>query len=136
MCFVAAVVFPSSSFGYIFFFFVAILYYLFRLIRQFGNVYLELLSIAIEKCVILDACDNVVAQANDVGVSSIRMSVNDDATLERTSLTNKSKKIRQIGSFHGIPRNLFEYLIRKHRSIYFQVIMLLFKIMYLQNIKH
>ncbi|KAH3771960.1 uncharacterized protein LOC127845388 [Dreissena polymorpha] len=129
MCFVAVVVFPSSSFGYLFFV-VAILYYVTRLIRSFGNVYLELLSIAVEQSVVSESHIKSSAYEN----TSQKVPYDDTVCgndVQNTSGTPPGTTIhrtRQRKNLRGIPRSLFEYLINKHRPLYLHVLKLLLSI--------
>lgn len=135
LCFVAVIVFPTSSFGYIFFL-VAILYYLFRLTGGFGNVYLDLLSIAVDKSSQLDEqvnsvqvhdgtleVSNVLTMFRNIRINDIAIDVPRN-TFDRMLETHKAGKVRTRGNMTGIPRTLFNYLIQKHRPVYIQVLKL------------
>ncbi|KAH3772008.1 hypothetical protein DPMN_173339 [Dreissena polymorpha] len=106
------------------------LYYITRLIRSFGNVYLELLSIAVEQ--------SVVSEFNIKSSAYENKSLNDpyDGKMCENDVQNVSEtppgitihRTRQRKNLRGIPRSLFEYLIQRHRPTYFQVLKLLFNI--------
>lgn len=137
-CFIAVIVYPSLSFGYLFFF-IVLLYYLFRLFRDFGDGYLELLSTAVERSVDLEYNVNYVSVYNSqLVVSNVRVhpihsikinNVTIDVpqntlqTIQHNSLN--SGKIKQRRNTYGIPKTLFNFLVHKYRPMHIQFLRLL-----------
>lgn len=138
-CFIAVIVYPSLSFGYLFFF-IVLLYYLFRLFRDFGDGYLELLSTAVERSVELEYNINCVRVfSNQLVVSNVRVhpihsikinnvtldvSQNNLQLIQRNCL--KQGKIKKKGNAYGIPKKLFNFLVQKYRPMHIQILKLTF----------
>ncbi|XP_045192352.2 uncharacterized protein LOC123548840 [Mercenaria mercenaria] len=139
LCFISVIMYPSYSFGYIFFF-TASLYFCFRQIRQFGEVYTNLLSTAVE------ISDSIEGYANNVSFSNGRLSLSNvryenlkdiringklldvSQNMLRTVFLHENLKIREKNNILGIPRKLFEHLIKKFRPIHHKVLSLVFKV--------
>ncbi|XP_052815778.1 uncharacterized protein LOC128242600 [Mya arenaria] len=143
-CFVAVVFMPSASFGYLFFF-VVLLYYIVHLVKGFGEVYLELLSTGIERSLDLDAHVNHVSyQDGHLLISNVRapnirsIRVNNthidvpQNSLEKIKATSDvARHTRQVNSVHGIPKELFEYLVKKYRPVHIQLLKLIFQLTFI-----
>ncbi|XP_052819310.1 uncharacterized protein LOC128245112 [Mya arenaria] len=139
-CFVAVIIFPSFAFGYLFFA-VVILYYLVRLIRDFGDTYLTLLSTAVEKSMALDRNVNdvkiyqghlIISNVKAIGIQSIRINNKlidvPPNVLQTISNTTALVKTKVKENMYGIPCDLFEFLVKRHRPVHIEVLKLLFHI--------
>ena len=139
-CFVAVIVYPSVAFGYLFFF-VVLLYYVVRLVKDFSEGYLELLSIAVEKSHDLYGQINHMSVFNgqllltNVQVPDIKgIRVNDHLldipqnVLQRVSKRNNMKKLIEKDSTFGIPKRLFDAIVKIHRPVHIQVLKILFQL--------
>ena len=100
--FLAVIVYPAYSFGYLFFG-LAFFYYFCKLLQGFGEVYFELLHDAVEISDCLDANDG------------------DQKAQEDTAVT-QTQKMRYRNYKMGIPRDLFDLLVRKYRPVHIQVV--------------
>ena len=133
-CLIAVVFMPSQTFGYVFFV-VIFIYYVFHLIGDFGAGYTELLAIAVERSLDLDMKDNNVTfldghlHVRNVLATNIRSLWVNDQCIDTPEASLKSipppsevkRKTRERRNAHGIPRDLFEYLIKRHRPVHIQV---------------
>ncbi|XP_052817853.1 uncharacterized protein LOC128243894 [Mya arenaria] len=143
-CLVAVVFMPSASFGYLFFF-IVLLYYVVHLVKGFGDTYLELLSTGVERSLDLDTHVNHVSyQDGHLVISNVRApnirSIRINNTLIEV-IKNSLEKIkssyevarhtRQVNSVHGIPKELFEHLVRKHRPVHIQLLKLIFQLTFI-----
>ncbi|XP_060591541.1 uncharacterized protein LOC132746429 [Ruditapes philippinarum] len=141
-CFVAVIVYPSVAFGYLFFF-VVLLYYMVRLVKDFSDGYLELLSIAVEKSNDLYGQINHMSVFNgellltNVQVHEIRgIRVNDQRldipqnVLQRFNKGNSVKRIVEKDSIFGIPKRLFDVLVKVHRPVHIQVLKIFFQLVF------
>lgn len=139
-CFVAVIVYPSVAFGYLFFF-VVLLYYVVRLVKDFGDGYLELLSVAVEKS------QDMYSQINHMSVFDGQLILSNLQTcqirgirinnqvldipqnfFQRLRTENSVRKIAVHDNVYGIPKRLFEVLVQAHRPIHIQVIKILFQL--------
>lgn len=139
-CFVAVLLYPSLSFGYLFFF-ILLVYYLLRLFREFGDGYLELLATAIERSVELEYNENNVSVFDNqliianVGVHPIHSIKINSVTMDISATTLqtiqasllKTGKLRQTRNAYGIPKNLFSFLVHKYRPMHIQFLKVLFR---------
>lgn len=100
----AVIVYPAFSFGYLFFG-LAFFYYFCKLLQGFGEVYFELLLDAVEISDRLDAC----------------ASGNNQETEDNIAVT-QTKKLRYRNYKMGIPRDLFDLLVRKYRPVHVHVV--------------
>ncbi|XP_045192414.2 uncharacterized protein LOC123548868 [Mercenaria mercenaria] len=137
-CFVAIVIYPSVSFGYLFFF-VILLYYFVKLFRDFGDGYTDLLSTAVD--ISRNLSDGAKISANDGNVvisnlkadsfESIRINGKlldvSQNTLQTLSENELPVMIRERNNIFGIPKQLFNTLVQKHRPVHQQVLVLCFK---------
>ncbi|KAH3771929.1 uncharacterized protein LOC127846676 [Dreissena polymorpha] len=139
MCFVAVIVTPTTAFGFLFFVLVLVVY-LAKLARGFGDVYFDLLSIAIEKSLHIEAPVNqIFIQDGNIEipnicarhVKSIRIKGTildvSDNTLQKINRSQVQHKTMQRGNTHGIPKDLFKYLIERHRPVHIQVLKVIFR---------
>ena len=142
-CFIAVIVYPSVAFGYLFFF-VVLLYYMVRLVNNFSDGYLELLSIAVEKSQDLYGQINHMSVFNgqllltNVQVHEIKgIRVNDhllDIPHNVLQTLNKGINVKRIiekESTFGIPKLLFNVLVKIHRPVHIQVTKLLFQLLFI-----
>lgn len=140
-CFVAVIIYPTVSFGYLFFF-IVLLYYLVRLVRDFGDGYLELLSTAVERSQEINCqlpnrvtiADGVINIANVQAASVVGVKINGRLIelphnfMHNAITDNEVEKYRKKDNMYGIPKKLFEYLIVKHRPVHQQVIQIVFRL--------
>ncbi|XP_052818747.1 uncharacterized protein LOC128244737 isoform X2 [Mya arenaria] len=143
-CFVAVVIMPSASFGYLFFF-VVLLYYIVHLVKGFGDIYLELLSTGIERSLDLDAHVNhvsyqdghlIISNVRAPNIRSIRVNnthidVPQNSLEKIKSSSDLARHTRQKNSVHGIPKELFEYLVRRHKPVHIQLLKLIFQLTFI-----
>ncbi|XP_045192413.2 uncharacterized protein LOC123548867 [Mercenaria mercenaria] len=141
-CFVAVIVYPSVSFGYLFFF-VVLLYYVVRLVKDFGDGYLELLSIAVEKShdmysQINHLCvydghlllSNVQAhEIRGIRVNDQRLDIPQNV-LQRLGKEDIVKKIVENDNVFGIPKRLFDVIVQAHRPLHIQALKILFQLVF------
>ena len=133
-CLVVIVFMPSETFGYLFFV-VIFVYYVFHLIGDFGSGYTELLAIGVEHSINLDMhVNHVTYQDGTLDVSNVRATNIRTLRINGTCIdipegslasirvqSDVKRKTRQRRNAHGIPRDLFEYLIKRHRPVHIQV---------------
>lgn len=144
--FLAVIVYPAYSFGYLFFG-LAFFYYFFKLLQSFGEVYFELLHDAVEVSGHLESgainphmiAGSVVVETNQpedidklqVNDKVIYLTDNQKQKLvtdsKDTTLSN-SQKIRYRNHKIGIPRDLFDVLVRKYRPVHIQVVKALMRL--------
>ena len=136
----AVIVYPSYSFGYLFFGF-AFLYYVFKLLQGFGEIYFELLHDAVEISGNLESgvinpylVDKILIVKTPQTEYLEKIQVNDHVIDLTDSQKQKlvaaksevaateSRKIRYRDNKIGIPRDLFDLLVRKYRPVHIQVI--------------
>ena len=147
-CFIAVIVYPSISFGGLFFSF-ALFYYIFHLIQGFGDVYLILLSEAVEISRNLDGVMNYTTTFdNTLVVSNIRAHSISRILIEGRQLSflprnffqsiayegDNRPKIQVRDNVYGIPKKLFFILVDKHKPVNIQllkILLQLFLIMFL-----
>lgn len=139
-CFLSVIMYPSVSFGYLFFF-VVILFYLVHLVRCFGDGYLELLTMAVEISTELESGINSVSVfENELQVSNVvatginRIRVNDccielsrdvQTSIRPSSFTSKTRHKRNL---IGIPTELFDYLVRKFKPVHVEFLKVFFQL--------
>ena len=100
----AVIVYPAYSFGYLFFG-LSFFYYFCKLLQGFGEVYFELLLDAVEISDRLDTCANGVNQGTEDNIA-----------------VTQTKKLRYRNYKMGIPRDLFDLLVRKYRPVHIHVV--------------
>ena len=138
-CYVAVLVYPAAAFGYLFFG-IVLLYYMFRLVRGFGAIYLELLSDIVEVCLQIEEHDNylhiydgnlVISNTKITRLRSIK--INGETlpvahnTLQRFKGTKrKHSLLRFKSSIYGIRKELFNYVVRKYLPVHQQVLRVVF----------
>lgn len=139
MCFISIIMYPTVSFGYLFFV-VTSLYYCIRQIRHFGNVYADLLSTAVdiadgieEDHVYLSITHGHLSIANiryenmkDIRINGRLLDISHN--LLRTVYRDGVRKVRENNDALGIPIRLFEYLVEQHRPVHQQVLSLFLKV--------
>ena len=139
LCFISIIIFPSVSFGYIFFF-TSALYFCFHQTRNFGEVYSNLLSTAVEVSDKIEGYSNKVSFLNNrLILSNVRYENIKDVRINgkvldisqnvlRTVHIHGNSKIRELDNTMGIPKKLFEHLINVYRPVHQQVLSLVFKV--------
>jgi len=134
ICLVVIVFMPSQTFGYLFFV-VILVYYVFHLIGDFGSGYTELLAMGVERSVYLDMHINYVSyQDGTLHVSNVRatniralringacIDIPEGSLASIRVQSDVKRKTRERRNAHGIPRDLFEYLVKRHRPVHIQV---------------
>ena len=140
-CYVAVLVYPTVSFGYIFFG-VVLLYYIFRLIRGFGVKYLELLNDIIEILLLMEERDNYSSVADgiliirNVRLTRFRGIKINDATipmaqnllqgLNQNCLKKEEARLNYKNNAYGIRKDLFDYVVTRHLPVHQQVLKVVF----------
>ncbi|KAL3848529.1 hypothetical protein ACJMK2_019380 [Sinanodonta woodiana] len=141
--FYALVLFPSSSFGYMFFG-GALLYYIWKLLKGIGDVYYELLSDLVEICTNLDLDHNISKLHNSTvmieappGSTVTALRVN-DITIhlteqQRNIIHNRSHAsvktyVRYANHIPGISRRLFTFIVRKCKPVHITIFQAIFRI--------
>lgn len=133
--FLSVVVYPSTSFGYLFFGIVFI-FYLIKSLTGFGEGYLELLADAVDLCSQMDndpfrmqVVDGVL-MVEDIRCRSIaKLQIQDtivDLTFDQKqaiqgSCSLKQTRVKLNGHVLGIPQSLFLQLVRNYRPVHVQV---------------
>lgn len=133
--FLSVVVYPSTSFGYLFFGIVFI-FYLIKSLTGFGEGYLELLADAVDLCSQMDddpfrmqVVDGVL-MVDDIRCRSIvKLQVQDtivDLSFDQKQAIRDSRSLTQTrinlnGHVLGIPQSLFLQLVRNYRPVHVQV---------------
>ncbi|KAL3847882.1 hypothetical protein ACJMK2_018824 [Sinanodonta woodiana] len=141
--FYALVMFPSSSFGYLFFG-GALVYYIWKVLRGIGDAYYGLLSDLFEICTNLDRHHNVlkvydskVMIAAPPGLKITAFRVNDKTiklTEEQANMIHSSASpgvktyVRYEKHIPAIPRHLFMYVVRKSKPVHITVFQAIFRI--------
>ena len=139
-CYIAIVIFPAASFGYLFFV-VVLVYYIFRLIRGFGANYLELL------CDTVDIISRTAEQDTYLSVLDKSLLISDFRIKEiktifinnvkiRVPLESQRELVRPGGSrkrqliyrnsTYGIRRDLFYYIVKSHLPVHQQALKVIF----------
>ncbi|XP_060593566.1 uncharacterized protein LOC132748038 [Ruditapes philippinarum] len=139
LCFISIIIFPSVSFGYIFFF-TAALYFCLHQIRNFEEVYANLLSTAVEVSDRIEGYSNNVSFLNNrLNLSNVRYENIKDIRINgnvldisqnvlRTIHLHGNSRIREVNNTMGIPKKLFDHLIRTYRPVHQQVLSFIFKV--------
>lgn len=139
-CYIAVVIFPATSFGYLFFV-VVLLYYIFRLIRGFGAKYLELLNDVVEIVSNISEQDNYPLVINEtLVISNIKLTNVKNIKLNEVSiplarnvqqsLQRSDRKpncyLRFENNTYGIRRDLFEFVVENHLPAHKEVLRVIF----------
>ena len=138
-CYIAVLVYPVVAFGYLFFG-IALLYYIFRLIRGFGAKYLELLSDIVEVCMQMEEQDNcfqvydgklIISTAKITRLQGIQ--INDitvpvaQSIIQRIEESKMNQSLLRLkNNTYGIRKELFNYAVRKHLPVHQQVLRVVF----------
>ena len=136
-CYIAIVIFPTASFGYLFFV-IVLVYYIFRLIRGFGANYLELLCDTVEiisrteeqdaylsvpdKSVLIS--DFRIKDIKTVVISNVKIPVpleSQHRLLCRRRNTRENILIYRHNTY-GIRRDLFDYVVKRHLPVHQQAL--------------
>jgi hypothetical protein len=138
-CFVAVVVFPSVSFGNLFLL-VVIAYYVIRQLKLFSYNYTSVLfsAVAISKR-IKETQNHVTCFNGNLAISNVMFEELEEIEINGR-LLDTSQNIHITSNFeglieikindhsYGIPKELFQLLIRKYRPIHKHVLSLLLRI--------
>ena len=140
-CYVAVLVYPAVSFGYIFFG-VVLLYYIFRLIRGFGVKYLELLNDIMEIMLLMEERDNYSSVADGILVirnvkltrfraikindAEVPMAQNVLQGLNENCLNREEARLNYKNNAYGIRKDLFDYIVTRHLPVHQQVLKVVF----------
>ncbi|XP_052769190.1 uncharacterized protein LOC128209271 [Mya arenaria] len=143
--FLAVITFPSTSFGYIFFG-VVFLYYIVKMCQKFSDGYFELLADAVEASLQLESevqrttvidgtviigIENLVEISKfQVGDRTINLSTDQRRAIREGSHLNRRKLHTKDHSL-GIPRDLFNLLVRTYRPVYKEVTKAFLKILFI-----
>ena len=140
MCFIAVIIYPSVSFGYLFFI-VIVLYYFIKQIRNFSDVYSDLLTTAVEISKNMAEEPYRVAFIDDyISITNVSFETLKGIKVNGTDLDNNSLemfldqdlkkrfKIRKKNHMFGIPKDLFDFLVQKHCPVHKQFLTLLFRV--------
>ncbi|XP_060559017.1 uncharacterized protein LOC132719278 [Ruditapes philippinarum] len=140
LCFIAVIIYPSVSFGYLFFI-VIVLYYFIKKIRNFSDVYAELLTSAIDISKKLsEEPFRVTLEDGYINISNIKCETLKGININGTVLNDNSPeltlnrdfhqtcKLRKKNHVYGIPKGLFDYLVQKHRPVHIQFLALLYRV--------
>lgn len=138
--FLAVIVYPSYSFGYIFFG-IAFVYYFFKRIQSINGIYIELLHDAVEisgrlqermlgpylvngtlvvENVPDEPFDKLQVNGRTVGLTDTQRDT--FRGLEVQASFNNITKVKCRNGELGIPRGLFNRLVREYRPVHIQVI--------------
>jgi hypothetical protein len=137
-CFVAIIIYPSVSFGYLFFF-IVLFYYFINLIRNFGDGYMELLATTVDVSRHLSLDESRISVRDghleisnthfenivDIRINGVELQI--PSNILHKIRTTKVVKIKERDCAFGVPKKLFEYIVTKHRPVHQQVIILCFK---------
>lgn len=141
-CFISVIVYPSSSFGYLFFGIVFV-YYVFKMFQKFGDGYFELLTDAIEVSSTLDndpyrshVIDGTVVIEHTHGCRIDKLQVHDTLVNlsqdQRQTLKNvcknEHKKVIHKNNVAGIPKSLFNRLVKLYRPVHIEMANIFFKL--------
>ncbi|XP_052815755.1 uncharacterized protein LOC128242578 [Mya arenaria] len=137
-CFIALVLFPTISFGYLFFF-TAFVYYIAHLVQRFGDGYSHLLEDAIKLSIELDTKEHrTFIKDSTLYVPSVSQSIKTviihdctievpvNAQMEIQLRRSTLPKVKCKGLAHGIPKELFERIVNSKRPIYVKLLNLVF----------
>lgn len=136
--FVAVIIYPSVSFGYLFVV-IVLIYYLIKLIRNFGYKYEELLTIAVELSRrFQDESNRVSIRHGHLCISNVNVGILNEISINGKRLTlssnvlqtlrsNSVTKVRLKNNAYGIPKELFSILVRKYKPVHVHLISLCFK---------
>ena len=132
-CYVAVIVFPAESFGYLYFG-VALLYYIIRLIRGFGVKYLDLLNDIVEISLRMKPnenritaciCDGNVVLTNvqiteikSVQVNNIVIPIAKNALRGiQNGQNDTTSRLNLRNDAYGIKKDLFDYVVKRHLPV-------------------
>lgn len=134
--YLAVIIYPSVSFGYLFFA-VILIYYIFRLIRGFGHRYLDLLNDVVEISLSLEQHDNHVTNFDgNIVISNLKISSvksikingkvlavprNRIHSFSNTSIQAECR-VRAKNNTWGVRKDLFEHVVTKHSPVHQQVL--------------
>ena len=140
--FMSIIVYPNTSFGYLFFG-VVLVYYVCHLMVGFGEGYVELLADAIEVSTVLEDAyqmphlngDTFIIPTVPTGnirrlqleTTIINLNPQEITTLSDNRVS-KFEKVRNKNYVSGIPRDLFMKLVERYKPVHIQITMLVLKL--------
>ncbi|KAK3596628.1 hypothetical protein CHS0354_039806 [Potamilus streckersoni] len=141
--FYALILFPSSSFGYLFFG-GALLYYVWKLLKGIGDVYYELLSDLVEICTNFDLEHNISKLQNStvmieappgstvtalrVNYRTIYLTEQQKNIIHNRPHTRHRTYVRYDNHIPGISRRLFNFVVQKCKPVHITVFHAIFRI--------
>ena len=140
--YLAVIIYPAISFGYLFFA-VVLGYYVIRLIRGFGHRYLDLLNDIVEISLNIKQQDNHVTNFDgNLIISNVKIRTVKTIKINglvfpvprnmRDGFCNireeRKDRIRFHNDAYGIGKDLFDYVISKHMPIHQQVLRVVFQL--------
>ncbi|KAK3596625.1 hypothetical protein CHS0354_039803 [Potamilus streckersoni] len=135
--FIAVLVYPSTAFVYLFFG-TALFYYFLKQLRKIGDVYHDLLSDIVELLIVREAeptharvVDGAIIVCNGLSETIHKIQIN-ECTIElsqehlqtiKASTTRVNDRMIHYNKNRvpGIPRELFLYVVNKHRPVFITV---------------
>ncbi|XP_045157916.2 uncharacterized protein LOC123524079 [Mercenaria mercenaria] len=133
--FISVIVYPTTSFGYLFFG-IVFFYYIFKTFQGLGNTYLELLADTVEisyemendmyKNPIIDGTliinDSTPVEITKIQISHrvINLSTNQRQAIREVNIDKKPKLVYRK-HVAGIPRDLFYLLVKKYFPVHIQI---------------
>ncbi|XP_052766722.1 uncharacterized protein LOC128207693 isoform X2 [Mya arenaria] len=146
--FLAIIVYPSTSFGYLFFG-IVLVYYIFKMITGFGEGYVELLSEAVEASTELEddpfrahVLDGTLVISDtqfggirklQIGSTTIELTIQQQNIIQGRLASGKAK-VRQENYKSGIPNDLFMKLVYKYRPVHIQVALAVVKLILIMSL--
>lgn len=140
--FISVIVYPATSFGYLFFG-IVFLYYIFKTFQAFGDGYNELLADAVEVSSLIEndmyrnqIVDGTVIIDDTVSFEITKLQIRnkiinlstDQRQAIRDTCTLQKPKVVYVNQAAGIPRDLFDILVKKYLPVHIQITHALLKI--------
>ncbi|XP_052774744.1 uncharacterized protein LOC128213224 [Mya arenaria] len=126
-CFVALIKFPTITFGYLFFF-VTLVYYLVHLLNAFADDYSRLLEIILNKCIDLERNETIRVLKDETIIIKVngKVMVPLETQIKIQSRVHNVQMVKHKGFAPGIPRELFNKVVKKKRPVKVQMVNLFF----------
>ena len=140
--YLAVIIYPGISFGYLFCA-VVLGYYVLRRIRSFGSKYLDLLNDVVEISLNIDQQDNHVTNfdghlvLSNIKISEVKsIKINGKvypvaANMQhgfQSDHNGNTGRLRFKNNAYGIRKDLFDYVVSKHLPVHQQVLKVLFQL--------